>query len=217
VTYWHTYPQPVPRPPRKSPTADFARPLRLRETQSEMRYFFRRRIPEFQRILLVESGSRCVLETLLPRLFQMYGNNMRVDLVTCYAGVPQGFREQFASVYRVNEYATRARRKQLYQELAANRYDAVGIICSAEPIMTKWKWAVALLVKAKVFVINENCDFFFLDYGHAGVICHFVLFRAGLAGGGAALTIGRLVFFPVTLAYLLLWAAAAHIRRKVRA
>jgi hypothetical protein len=182
-----------------------------------MRYFFRRRIPPFRRVLLVESGSRYVLDNLLPGLFKLYGDEMRVDLVTCYAGVPQGFRESAGTVYRVNEYAGRARQKQLYRELAANRYDILGIICSDEPIMTKWKWGLALLLGAKLFVLNENGDYFWLDYSQAGVIRHFILYRAGLAGAGAATTIARLLFFPFTLAYLLLWAASAHLRRKVRA
>lgn len=182
-----------------------------------MRYFFRRRIPPFRRVLLVESGSRYVLDNLLPGLFKLYGDDMRVDLVTCYAGVPQGFREDAGTVYRVNEYSGRVRQKQLYRELAANRYDILGIICSDEPIMTKWKWGLALLLRAKVFVLNENCDYFWLDYSQAGVIRHFILYRAGLAGAGAATTIARLLFFPFTLAYLLLWAASAHLRRKVRA
>jgi hypothetical protein len=182
-----------------------------------MRYFFRRRVPALRRVLLVESGSRSLLDNLLPSLFKTYGDEMHVDLVTCYGGVPEGFRESVGAVYRVGDYNGRARRSQLYRELAANRYDVMGIICSDEPIMTKWKWALAARLRAKVFVLNENGDYFWLDYSHAGTMCHFVLFRAGLTGSGAAATIARLLFFPFTLAYLMMWAAAAHIRRKVRA
>lgn len=199
------------------PAFRFTRLPCLRETQIEMRYFFRRRIPPFRRVLLVESGSRAVLDGLLPVLFKRYGERMRVDLLTCYAGVPESFREETGQVYRVNDCAGRERRRQLYRELAANRYDVLGMVCSAEPIMTKWKWALAALLRAKVFVVNENGDYFWLDYGHAGAIRHFVFYRAGLTGSGAAMTIARLLFFPLTLAYLAMWAAAAHLRRKVRA
>ncbi len=182
-----------------------------------MRYFFRKRIPEFRRVLLVESGSRSLFDNLLPGILQHHGENVRIDLVTCYAGVPQGFREETGKVYRVNEYSGRAGQKQLYRELAANRYDIIGIICSDEPIMTKWKWGLALLLRAKLLVLNENGDYFWFDYSNTAVIRHFVLFRAGLAGAGAATTIARLLFFPFTLVYLVLWAASAHLRRKVRA
>ena len=181
-----------------------------------MRGFFRRQIPEFHRVLLVESGSRYIFDNLLPGLFKIYGSGLRVDLVTCYAGLPEGFREEEGKVYRVTDYSGRGRRAQLYRELAGSRYDAVGIICSAEPIMTKWKWALAARLPAKVFILNENGDYFWLDRAHWTAIRGFVLYRAGLAGAGAVTTIARLVFFPLTLAYLLVWAGAVHIRRKVR-
>ena len=59
------------------------------------------------------------------------------------------------------------------------------------PIMTKWKWVlVQPRLPAKVFVINENGDYFWLDRGHSRAILHFALFRAGLTGSGAARTIG---------------------------
>ena len=182
-----------------------------------MRHFFRRRIPPFRRVLLVESGSRAVLDLLLPVLFKRYGEQMRVDVLTCYAGAPEGFREETGQVYRVNDCTGRERRRELYRELAANHYDVLGMVCSAEPIMTKWKWALATLLRAKVFVVNENGDYFWLDYAHAGAIQHFVFYRAGLTGSGAPMTIARLLFFPLTLAYLAMWAAAAHLLRKVRA
>ena len=49
----------------------------------------------------------------------------------------------------MNDYNGRAARKRLYAELAANRYNVVGIICSAEPIMLKWKWSLAARLPAR--------------------------------------------------------------------
>ncbi|HVN05114.1 MAG TPA: hypothetical protein VMT86_11890 [Bryobacteraceae bacterium] len=174
-----------------------------------MRYFLRRRQPPVSGILLVESGSRHLIERLLPGLRQSYGEEIPVDLVTCYAGLPEGIR----SAYRVTDYRGRRGRQSLYRSLAAKRYSIMGIICSAEPIMTKWKWALAARLPVKVFVINENGDYFWLDRGHWQAIRHFVLFRAGLTGSGAIRTAGRLALFPFTLAYLLLYASAVHLRR----
>jgi hypothetical protein len=116
----------------------------------------------------------------------------------------------------VTDYPGRTNRKRLFRELRANSYTVLGVVCSGEPIMTKWKWALALRIPAKVFILNENGDYFWLDRAHWSPIRHFVLFRAGLAGSGAVRTLARLFAFPFTLLYLLSYAAAVHLRRKVR-
>ena len=178
-----------------------------------MRDFFRRRVPPFTRVLLVESGPRHLFDRFIPFLYERYGQHVEIDLVTCFSGVPEGFR---GSVFRVADYSGPAARQRLYDELGARAYPLVGIICSANPIMTKWKWALAAKLSSKVFVINENGDFFWLDRGHWRNILHFVLFRAGMTGSAAVPTLARLLFFPLTLAYLLLYAAVVHLRRLVR-
>ena len=90
------------------------------------------------------------------------------------------------------------------------------MICAAEPIMTKWKWWLAARLPSKIFVINENGDYFWLDWGHWRLILKFVLYRAGLTGSAAVPALARLVLFPLTLAYLLLYAGTVHLRRKIR-
>lgn len=180
-----------------------------------MRYFLRRFVPPFSRVLLVESGSRDLFEDLLSGLYDVHPD-MKADLVTCYAGVPQHFRSERGGVYRVNDYPNSSSRKKLYSLLAANRYTVVGIICSAEPIMAKWKWVLAARLPGKVFVLNENGDYFWLDRGHLSNIRHFILFRAGLTGAGAVRTLARLALFPFTLLYLILYAATIHLRRRFR-
>jgi hypothetical protein len=162
---------------------------------------------------LVESGSRRLFVDLIAGLYGTYGQQLEIDLVTCFAGVPEGFR---GTVYRVTDYAGAAGRKRLYEELAARKYPILGMICSGESIMTKWKWMLAARLPAKVFVLNENSDYFWLDWSHTRVMAHFALFRAGLTGAAAIPTIARLLFFPVTLAYLLLYAGVVHLRRRIR-
>lgn len=181
-----------------------------------VRYVLTRAHPEPSRILLVESGSRRLLEEVLPALRKHYGESVPVDVVTCYAGLPAGFPPDTTRVYRVPEYRGSAGRKRLCEELAANGYSIMGMICSAEPIMTKWKWLLALRLPVKVFALNENGDYFWLDWGHAAAVRHFVLFRAGLAGEDAVRTLSRFFLFPFTLLYLLLYAAAVHSRRALR-
>ena len=74
----------------------------------------------------------------------------------------------------------------------------------------------SLRIPAKIFIINENGDYFWLDRMHLGALRQFILFRSGLAGAGAVRTLVRLVSFPFTLLYLLLYASAAHARRALR-
>src|ERR1039457_7319200 len=87
---------------------------------------------------------------------------------------------------------------------------------SGEPILMKWKWVLALGLPAKVFVINENCDYFWLDRKHLSAVRQFAIARAGMAGTGAVRTPARLIAFPFTLAWLVLYAAAVHARRLLR-
>jgi hypothetical protein len=92
----------------------------------------------------------------------------------------------------------------------------MGVICSGEVVMAKWKWALGLRIPAKIFIINENGDYFWLDRLHSGALRQFVLFRSGLAGSGAVRTLVRLISFPFALLYLLLYAASAHTLRALR-
>jgi hypothetical protein len=177
-----------------------------------VRYFLRRRQPPVERILLVESGARHLIERVVPGLRQTYGAAIPIDLVTCYAGAPAAI----DAVHRVSEHRGPEGRRKLYRALKANRYSIMGMVCSAEPIMTKWKWALAARLPVKVFVINENGDYFWLDRGHWRAILYFALYRAGLTGSGAVRTLGRLLAFPFTLAYLLLYASTVHMRRAWR-
>lgn len=181
-----------------------------------MRYFLRLRFPSVERILLVESGSRHLIEQLVPILRQ-YWPAAPIGLVTCYAGLPAVLAQEPATeVYRVGDYQGRAGRRRLYRELAGRGYAVMGILCTGEPIMTKWKWALAWAVPAKVFLVNENCDFFWLDRSQLATLLRFILYRAGLSGAQAAPTALRLLLFPLTLLYLAAYAAWAHARRGLR-
>ena len=181
-----------------------------------MRYFLSGRLPRVTSILLVESGTRGLIEGLIPGLRQAWGDQIHIDLVTCYATLPKGFEAHNTRLYRVVDYRGRAARGRLYRELASNDYSLVGIICSGEVVMAKWKWVIALRLAAKVFIINENGDYFWFDRMHLGAIRQFVLYRSGLAGSGAVRTLVRLISFPFTLMYLVLYATSAHARRALR-
>lgn len=180
-----------------------------------MRYFLSRHIPQAHRILLVESGARSLIEKVRPALRSALGDHFDIDLLTCYAKLPQGFPPE-TRIYRTTDYRSRAARKALFAELRENGYALVGIVCSGEPIMLKWKWVVAYQLPAKLFIINESADFYWFDRAHLDLIRQTVLLRSGLAGAGAVRTLARVVSFPFTLAYLLLYASAVHARRALR-
>ena len=149
-------------------------------------------------------------------LRQTWGDAVYIDLVTCYSTLPRGFEAHNTRVYRVGDFRGRAARGKLYRELAGNGYSLMGIICSGEVVMAKWKWVLGARIPAKIFIINENGDYFWLDRRHLGPLRRFVLFRSGLAGSGAVRTLVRLLSFPFTLLYLLTYAANAHARRALR-
>ena len=182
-----------------------------------MRLFFTARIPYFHRVLLVESGSRYLLESLLPGVYSYHPEIQRVDVVTCFPGSPANFDPERGEILRIHEFRGREGRKRLYKLMKERGYDICGIICSGEAVMTKWKWAIAAKAPSKVFILNENGDYFYLDHSQLTTIRKFAMFRAGLTGAGAVATLGRLVVFPFSLAYLLAFAGWVHMRRKVRA
>jgi hypothetical protein len=162
----------------------------------------------------VESGAREIFERFLP---SMYGYSTRIDLVTCFGGPPRNFDPSKGHVYDIADYRGPEGRKRLYAELWQNAYSAVGIICSDQPIMTKWKWAIAAHLPGKLFIVNENVDWFWVDRGNWKTVRHFVLYRAGLSGADAVRTLTQLAAFPFTILYLLLWAGWAHTKRRLRA
>jgi hypothetical protein len=178
-----------------------------------LRYFFRRNAPPCTRLLLVESGSRHLIEKLIPHFYNQYGDQLEIDVVTCYAGQPAGFRGR---VFNINDYGGPSGRHALWKDLAARQYTTAGIICSAEPVMTKWKWWLGAKLPSKILVINENADFFELDRAHLSNARRLIAYRAGLSGSAAVPALARLVFFPLTLAYLLLYAGTVHLRRRIR-
>ena len=166
-------------------------------------------------MLLIESGSRSLLEGILPHLRTVRGPDTAIDIVTCYAGLPAGFGPG-TIVYRVTDYGSPQGRRELIRLLRSRQYSIAGMICSAEPIMTKWKWLIALGIPAKIFILNENGDYFWIHRDDFSNIRRFSLVRLGLSGAGAIRTLGRMLIFPFSVLFLLLYAFAAHAGRFVR-
>ncbi len=177
-----------------------------------MRFYRRRWIPPFLRVLLIESGSRALIEQLIPSIYANEGPNTPIDVLTCYAGSPRGLNPETGKVFWVNDYGPQEREK-LLGELLDRKHSIVGVVCSAEPIMTKWKWWLVYKLPAKIFILNENGDYFWVHAANWRIIGHFVLFRGGLTGAGAVHTLVRMLLFPFTLIYLIGFAGWVHFKR----
>lgn len=175
-----------------------------------MRGFLTRHSPPFTRVLLVESGARAISEKVLSSFYDRHSAE-RIDLLTCFEGAPQPFRD--GRILRTTDYSGR---RTLLRELWAARYNVVAIVCSGEPYLFRYKCAIAALLPAKVLVINENGDYFWLDRGSLRILRKLLAVRTGLSGESAARTLALILAFPFTLAFLLLFAARVHLMRSLR-
>jgi len=165
---------------------------------------------------VVESGPRHVLEKLLLALGKNYPEPLQIDLLTCHAGVPQGFDSERGRIYRVQDYRGAAARRRLFRELKARQPDICGLLCTGDPIMTAWKWLAAWHAPSKIFLVNENADYFWLDRGHWRMLSRFLRTRAGLGSGDALSHLGQALLLPFTFVFLLLYSAQVHFRRWLR-
>jgi len=181
-----------------------------------LRYFLRpHKAPPIRKILLVESGSRHLLEKLIPNLRMVYGEKLQFDLCTCFPGAPTAL-DPSCKIYRTAAFGSPSARQAFYREVQANGYDALGIICSAEKIMTKWKWMLVYQASARAFLINENADYVWFDRLHASGLAAYARTRLGFEDSGAVRTLARIVLLPLSLLYLSLYALKVHAMRAMR-
>lgn len=171
--------------------------------------------PDFSRVLLVESGSRSVLEAAIPRLRGVLGPHVGFDLVTCRPGAPAAL-DDSTRVWRTQDHTDAEARAQLLREAKNAGSTVLAIICSGEPIMTRWKWWLAWRLPAKVLIVNENADCFWLDTGNLRSLRQLASVRLGLSGSFPGKIAARAAMLPFVVIYLLLYAAAVHVRRAFR-
>jgi hypothetical protein len=89
-------------------------------------------------------------------------------------------------------------------------------MCTGESVMTRWKWATAIKVPAKVLIVNENADYFWLNRRNWRVIRAMLKHRVGLQGLGPLRLTQQIIAFPFTVLLLLGFAARVHARRILR-
>ena len=83
-----------------------------------MKYVLSQKEPAGTRILLIESGSRSIMEGIVAHLRANWGKEMPIDLITCYGGLPAGLDEN-TRVFHVADYSTPELRRKLADELRA--------------------------------------------------------------------------------------------------
>lgn len=185
-----------------------------------MRWVLSARVPPITRILLVESGPRAVADAVAPRLREVFGPTVAIDLLTCMPesqGEPDGMNSgPDHVVWRVTEHPDNDARWRLLREIRNRRHEVCAILCADDGTMSPWRSAVLALLPAKFLIVNENADFFWLDRAHFSNLSQLALSRAGLLGDSAVRVAAHLLLFPFTLTYLLLYAGYVHTVRLIR-
>jgi len=171
--------------------------------------------PSFERLLVIESGPRDVAETFLEHLYGIQKSE-HVDLLTCYAGAPKSFDPQRGTLYSVHDPSAKENRAQFTRKLLRTPYTVIAILCTGDPVLTKWKWIIALRANAKVLIVNEHAGFFLLDVKHRRPAKMMLSLRLGLHQPLQLHLIGELFLVPFTITYLALYAGFVHARRAIR-
>ena len=186
--------------------------------------FLTRAQPNFDSILLIESGPRRVTEEILL-YFYTVKTARRVDILTCYDTPPAGFDFDRGTVHSVHHEDARRNRSEFLRTLASGPYTAVSLLCTGSPILEKWKWMLAFRSSAKLIVVNEEANYFSLDIWNLKTARLMLLKRlnpfadyssAGLLTSLTA-NLAGLLFAPFTVTYLLFYTAVLHVRRWLRA
>jgi hypothetical protein len=166
----------------------------------------------FDQILVVESCAREATERFLKHVYETQ-RSRRVDLVTCYSGAPAAFDAARGAIYSIHQPEIAEKRGKFISGLNSSPYTLVAIFCTGAPILNKWKWAIALRTRAKVLIVNEHADFFFLDLANRRLARRLLSQRFGGRGSIDVRAIAGVLLVPFTISFLLCYAGLAHVRR----
>lgn len=172
-----------------------------------MKYFFRRHIPRADRVLLVESGSRWILEKAWERMRPIFPG-ARYELCTCFPGEPSpGGSER---TFRVTEAPGVGGKLRMLLAMRRSRTPVAALLFTTERILLPWKLALLFVLPSKLLIINENADFFWLDRSNLAVIRRFLAVRAGVNGAELLRAVFRVAVFPLAFVFLAGSALVAH-------
>lgn len=170
--------------------------------------------PKLRRVLLVESGSRSAANEFLEEVYGL-AENEQVDILTCYRTAPEAFDASRGQIFFTHDTGSGGRGK-LFETLSQSGYSAICMLCTGDSIMTKWKWAAAARIPAKVMIVNENADSFWLDRGHLRDLRNLMIERSGMKELTPLRTLAHAIAFPFTLAIVVSFAGYMKSRRVLR-
>ena len=174
-----------------------------------MKYFFRRKFPGADDVLLIESGSPEVARRALGRIRALFPN-ARYHLLTCWPDTPAS---PYRNVFRAADYPTGWEKLRLLLSLARRKWRVLAILCTGEPVLWRWKMLALALFPSKVLIVNENADFFWVDWAHRRHVRQFLAIRWGVNRDEITATALRALVFPLTLLFLILTALYLYARR----
>jgi hypothetical protein len=174
-----------------------------------MKDFFGRKFPSGGDVLIIESGSPHITDRAVIGLHRMFPNSP-LHLATCW---PNRAGRDFAQVFAVGEYAGRSEKVGLLGSFRRHGYSVLALLCSGEPIMNLWRTLALLLVPAKVIIINENGDFFWLSWENRTMLRSFLSARWGVNLRHGLKIVLLALAFPFTVLFLMLTALYYYLRR----
>ncbi|MCZ2156987.1 MAG: hypothetical protein LC114_24340 [Bryobacterales bacterium] len=181
-----------------------------------MRCIFRNPSSEMNPVLLVESGPRELSLRFLPILRKVCGKSVGVDVFSCLPPPEGNTALGIRDFYRSQDFQKRTERTDLIRKLRANRYQVIVLLCANSPLLSRWKWVLALRLPAKVLIANENADCFWLDAAHWRPAKSMLAERFGLRGSGFLKLFAQLLLFPWVLLYLIAFALVVNALSRLR-
>ena len=164
-------------------------------------------------VLLVESGSRSVMERAYARMRPIF-SRARFELCTCFPGVPAP--GGFERVYRVTEAPDVASKWKMLLAMRRSRASVAGLLFTRESVLLRWKLLLMFFLPSKLLVVNENGDFFWLDWSNRASILRFLGARMDVEGAELLRTAFRLLLLPFVFLLLACYALFAYLGRWLR-
>src|SRR5687768_1258048 len=174
-----------------------------------MKHFFRQKFPPSGDILIIESGASQVTDRACPGLRRLYPE-ARFHLATCW---PNRRSAEFAEIFSVVDYAGRGTKLGLLRQFRRHGYTVLVVLCTGQPVMSLWRALSLVLVPAKVIIVNENADFFWLSWENRATLRAFLGARWGINLRHSAMILLRAAAFPLTILFLMLTALFYYLRR----
>lgn len=178
-----------------------------------MKWFLSGRAPHATKILLVESGSRHLLERAVAEMSRHFPA-AKFDLCTCYPGVLET--AAVDQVWRVNEVRSFGAKLSMARAVLRTRPPIAALLFSGEPVMFNWKMLLLAALPSKIIVINEHGDFFWLDRKNLTLLRSFVGARLGVGGDAFLRAFSQVLVFPFVFLFLVFYTLVTYLARWTR-